>query len=317
MRGEEPAGESDDAADGVIVGRRPGYLADVPAEALDLARLDAFARQARERRDAGDGAAAANLYRLGLSLWRGPALADLLGQPGVPALGQVLDRRRTHLLGECFEVELALGRHRRLLPDLEAAAEEHPLDERLAEQLVVALYRSGRQAEALAAYRRTARRLVDELGIDPGAQLRALEGAVLRQDPALDLLPDGGDPGATVQREDRGLRGAVLVLPNGVELELRGRCWIIGRHPDCQVVLADPEASRRHAEVRAVPGGYLLVDLGSTNGTRVRGVDVREHPLADGDEVEVGGTTLLYRVAAEGPVAARVAVGRPALPSDV
>ena len=102
----------------------------------------------------------------------------------------------------------------------------------------------------------------------------------------------------TVQRDDRGQRGAVLVLPNGVELELQARCWIIGRHPDCQVVLADPEASRRHAEVRAVPGGYVLVDLGSTNGTKVAGSDVREHPLADGDEIVVGGTVLLFRAGA-------------------
>jgi pSer/pThr/pTyr-binding forkhead associated (FHA) protein len=104
-----------------------------------------------------------------------------------------------------------------------------------------------------------------------------------------------------------------LVLPNGVELELQARCWIIGRHPDCQVVLADPEASRRHAEVRPVPGGYVLVDLGSTNGTKVAGSDVREHPLADGDEIVVGGTVLLFR--AGSPTAAKPRVAP--LPSQV
>jgi DNA-binding SARP family transcriptional activator len=295
LRGDEAAVECDGD---VIVGRRPGYLAEVEPMALDLLQLDELTAQARNAREGGDGAAAAHLFRLGLSLWRGPTLADLVTQPQVATLAQTLDRRRAHLLSECFELELSLGRHRQLLPELEAAAAQHPLDERLAGQLVVALYRNGRQADALATYRRTADRLAEELGIDPGSELRALEEAVLRQDPVLDLAIIAADPGVTVQRDDRGQRGAVLVLPNGVELELQARCWIIGRHPDCQVVLADPEASRRHAEVRPVPGGYVLVDLGSTNGTKVAGADVREHPLADGDEIVVGGTVLLFRAGA-------------------
>ena len=297
----------------VIVGRRPGYLAVVEPMALDLLQLDELTVQARTAREEGDGAAAAHLFRLGLSLWRGPTLGDLVSQPQVANLAQTLDRRRAHLLSECFEVELALGRHRQLLAELEAAAAEHPLDERLAGQLVVALYRNGRQADALATFRRTADRLVEELGIDPGVELRALEEAVLRQDPVLDPTIAAADPGVTVQRDDRGQRGAVLVLPNGVELELQARCWIIGRHPDCQVVLADPEASRRHAEVRPVPGGYVVVDLGSTNGTKVAGSDVREHPLADGDEIVVGGTVLLFRAGAPSPAKA----GHAPLPSQV
>ncbi len=310
LRGDDEAGEGDGE---VIVGRRPGYLADVEPMALDLLQLDELTVQARNARDAGDGAAAAHLFRLGLSLWRGPTLADLVAQPQVANLAQTLDRRRAHLMRECFELELSLGRHRQLLPELEAASAQHPLDERLAGQLVVALYRNGRQADALATYRRTADRLAEELGIDPGAELRALEEAVLRQDPVLDLTVGAADPGVTVQRDDRGQRGAVLVLPNGVELELEARCWIIGRHPDCQVVLADPEASRRHAEVRAVPGGYVLVDLGSTNGTKVAGSDVREHPLADGDEILVGATVLVFRAGT--PSTAKP--GRAPLPSQV
>src|SRR3954447_17162275 len=294
-RALRPAPGTDEVESEVIVGRRPGYLADVEPMALDLLQLDGLTAQARSARDEGDGPAAAHLFRLGLSLWRGPTLADLVAQPQVANLAHGLDRRRTHLLTECFELELSLGRHRQLLPELEAAAAEHPLDERLAGQLVVALYRNGRQADALATYRRTAQRLVEELGIDPGAELRALEEAVLRQDPVLDPTIATADPGVTVQRDDRGQRGAVLVLPNGVELELQARCWIIGRHPDCQVVLADPAASRRHAEVRPVPGGYVLVDLGSTNGTKVSGSDVREHPLEDGDQIVVGATVLLFR----------------------
>jgi SARP family transcriptional regulator, regulator of embCAB operon len=291
LRGEGAA----DGDEGLLLGRRPGYLIEADPTTLDLLQLEQLTGQAQERRAAGDGAAAAALLRLALSLWRGPTLADLVGCPPVAALALPLDRRRTHLLSECFDLELALGRHRQLLPELEAAAGQEPLDERLAGQLIVALYRNGRQADALATYRRTAAQLVDSLGIDPGPPLRALEEAVLRQDPMLDVGNANADPGLTVQRDDRGQRGAVLVLPNGVELELQARTWVIGRHPDCQVVLADPEASRRHAEVRPVPDGYVLVDLGSTNGTRVGEEEVREHRLVDGDRISVGNTVLVYR----------------------
>jgi DNA-binding SARP family transcriptional activator len=291
LRGDE-IGEPDD---GVLKGRRPGYLVEADPTTLDLLQLEQLTEEARELRAAGDGAAAAHLFRLALSLWRGPTLADLAGQSQVAALVVPLERRRTHLLSESFDLELALGRHRQLLPELEAAAASQPLDERLTGQLMIALYRNGRQAEALETYRRTAKRLAEELGIDPGASLRALEEAVLRQDPTLDLGAADVDPGLTLQRDDRGQRGAVLVLPNGVELELQARTWVIGRHPECQVVLADPEASRRHAEVRPVPGGYVLVDLGSTNGTRVADEDVREHRLEDGDRIGVGTTVLLFR----------------------
>jgi SARP family transcriptional regulator, regulator of embCAB operon len=291
LRADDPT----DAEGGVLVGRRPGYFVDVGPTSLDLLQLDQLTAEARERREAGEGASAAHLFRLALSLWRGPTLADLVALPQVAALARPLDRRRLHLLSECFDLELALGRHRQLLPELEAAVTEQPLDERLAGQLVVALYRNGRQAEALSTYRRTADRLVEELGIDPGPELRALEEAVLRQSPMLDLACVNADPGLTVQRDDRGQRGAVLVLPNGVELELQARTWVIGRHPDCQVVLADPEASRRHAEVRPVPGGYVLVDLASTNGTHIEEEPVRERRLTDGDRICVGSTLLVFR----------------------
>jgi DNA-binding SARP family transcriptional activator len=287
--------DAGDPEEGVLKGRRPGYLVEADPTTLDLLQLEQLTAEARELRASGDGAAAAHLFRLALSLWRGPTLADLAGAPQVAALVLPLERRRTHLLSECFDLELALGRHRALLPELEAAAAVQPLDERLTGQLMIALYRNGRQAEALATYRRTAKRLRDELGIEPGATLRGLEQSVLRQDPTLDVGAAEVDPGLTLQRDDRGLRGAVLVLPNGVELELKARTWVIGRHPECQIVLADPEASRRHAEVRPVPGGYVLVDLGSTNGTRIGDEDVREQRLEDGDAIGVGTTVLVFR----------------------
>jgi SARP family transcriptional regulator, regulator of embCAB operon len=273
---------------------RPGYRLRVEPGELDLHQVDDVLVQARERRAAGDLAAASHLLRLGLSLWRGAALADLAELPGLAPLLVAVDRRHDVLRHECYDVELDLGRHLALVPELEAAVAESPLDERLAGQHMVALYRSGRQADALASYRRTADRLADELGIDPGQALRSLQDAILRQDLALD--PSPGDVAATMTHDDRGVRGATLTLPNGVVLELGSRTWVVGRHPDCDVVLSDPKVSRRHAELRPVAGGYDLVDLGSSNGTRVGDDDVARHRLADGDRIQVGSTELLLRV---------------------
>jgi DNA-binding SARP family transcriptional activator len=272
---------------------RPGYRLRVEPGELDLEQVDDVRVQARERRAAGDLAAASVLLRLGLSLWRGPALADVADLPSLAPLLVGVDARRDVLRHECYDVELELGRHLALVPELEAAVAEAPLDERLAGQHMLALYRSGRQADALAAYRRTDDLLRDQLGIEPGQALRALHDSILRQDVALDVA--AGPPldlAETMTRDDRGVRGATLALPNGVRLELGSRTWTVGRHPECDVVLADPKVSRRHAELRPVSGGYDLVDLGSSNGTRVGDEEVARRRLADGDVVHVGSTRL-------------------------
>lgn len=284
----DPGSDTDDRLTFV----RPGYRLRVAPGELDLHQVDDVLVQARSLRASGDLAAAAHLLRFGLSLWRGRALADLADLPSFAPLVVGLDRRREVLRHECYDVELDLGRHLTLVPELEAAVAESPLDERLAGQHMVALYRSGRQADALSAYRRTSELLAGELGIDPGQQLRSLHEAILRQDLALDPTLAEVDVAATMTHDDRGVRGATLTLPNGVALELGSRTWVVGRHPDCDVVLSDPKVSRRHAELRPVVGGYDLVDLGSSNGTRVADEEVTRHRLADGDEVGVGTTTL-------------------------
>ena len=285
----DPGSETDDRLAFV----RPGYRLRIAAGELDLQQVDEVLVQARGLRAAGDLAAAAHLLRFGLSLWRGRALADLADLPSLAPLLVGVDRRREVLQHECYDVELDLGRHLALVPELESAVIESPLDERLAGQHMIALYRSGRQADALAAYRRTASLLGDELGIDPGQPLRALHEAILRQDLALDLAAVSPvDVATTMTHDDRGVRGATLRLPNGVVLELGSRTWVLGRHPDCDVVLSDPLVSRRHAEVRPVPGGYDLVDLGSSNGTRVGDSDVTRHRLSDSEVISLGTTEL-------------------------
>lgn len=282
-----------DQGDGRIEYVRPGYRVHVSPGELDLEQLDDAQGRAREARARGDLAAAAHLLRYALSLSRGPVLADLVDNPSFAPLVVPVERRVAALRHECYDVELVLGRHHALGPELEAASALDPLDERLAGQLMLALYRSGRQADALAVYQRVSDRLRDELGLEPGAALRGLHEGVLRQELALEAHDPAADVAATMTHDDRGVRGATLVLPNGVPIDLGSRTVVVGRHPECDVVLADPRVSRRHAEIRPVAGGYEVVDLGSSNGTRVGGDEVSRRRLADGDRIQVGSSELV------------------------
>jgi DNA-binding SARP family transcriptional activator/tetratricopeptide (TPR) repeat protein len=163
---------------------QPGYVL-----ATDPARVDAnlFRRLVEEASGAAAAERSAGLRRA-LSLWRGPALAEFTYQPFAQREVTALEELRLVAIEERVEADLALG-HGRLVAELEALVAEHPFRERLRGQLMVALYRAGRQAEALAVYRDARRALAEELGIEPGPELRQLEGAILRQDAALDLEP--------------------------------------------------------------------------------------------------------------------------------
>ena len=273
---------------------RPGYRFRVDADELDLAQVDEVLAQARELRAAGDLAASSHLLRYGLSLWRGPALVDLADIPSFAPLLVPVNARRVSLRHECYDVELELGRHLALIGELEEAAAQDPLDERIAAQFMLALYRAGRQADALGTYRRTSALLRDDLGIEVGASLRTLHERILRQDLALDVR--SGDVATTMTHDDRGVRGATLTLPNGVTIELGSRTLVLGRHPDCEVVLSDPKVSRRHAELRPLRDGYELVDLRSSNGTRVGDAEISRHRLADGDRIRIGSSELLLHL---------------------
>ena len=163
----------------------PGYVL-----ATDPTRVDAnlFRRLVEEASGAVAAERSARLRRA-LSLWRGPALAEFTYQPFAQREITALEELRLVAIEERVEADLALGRHGQLVAELEALVAEHPFRERLRGQLMVALYRAGRQAEALAVYRAARQALAEELGIEPGPGLRQLEGAILRQDPSLDLEP--------------------------------------------------------------------------------------------------------------------------------
>jgi DNA-binding SARP family transcriptional activator len=169
--------------------RGPGYAVELEGHELDLRRFERLVSDAREASAAGAHTAAAAALRQALDLWRGPALADFAYEAFAQSPIGRLEELRLTALEDRIDADLAIARHGALVGELEALVSEHPLRERLRGQLMLALYRAGRQAEALEAYREARRILVDELGIEPTGALQALEKAILRQDPSLDLAP--------------------------------------------------------------------------------------------------------------------------------
>jgi predicted ATPase/DNA-binding SARP family transcriptional activator len=162
-----------------------GYRLEVEPGELDLDRFERLVARGRSELGAGDAEEAASTLQEALALWRGPALADVAYEPFAQAEIARLEELRLVALEERIEAELALARHQELVPELEALVSAHTGRERLCGQLMLALYRSGRQTDALAVFRRARRSMQDELGLEPGPQLRDLQQAILRHDAVL------------------------------------------------------------------------------------------------------------------------------------
>jgi DNA-binding SARP family transcriptional activator len=169
-----------------LIARSPGYLLRVGAGELDLERFEALSGDGRAALERGDAVRAARLLRKAEGLWRGRPLADLEFEPFARLEIQRLEELRLLTVEDRIEAELALGRHADLCAELAALTSEYPLRERLRGQLMLALYRSERRADALAVYRQTSEMLRDELGLDPSRTLRELERSILNQDASLD-----------------------------------------------------------------------------------------------------------------------------------
>ena len=172
-------------SDGAIVTQPPGYVLRIPAEAIDARRFELLAADGwRTLED--DPVAALATFDQALALWRGAALAEFAFADFAQREITRLEELRLETLEGRFEAMLRLGRHGAIVAELETRVTEHPLRERLRGQLMLALYRSGRQVEALEVYRKGRRLMADELGLEPGAELQRLEKAMLSQDPSLD-----------------------------------------------------------------------------------------------------------------------------------
>jgi predicted ATPase/DNA-binding SARP family transcriptional activator len=177
---------------GVLLTQPAGYQLNVAEDQLDAARFERLVAAAAADMAAGRADAAATTLREALDLWRGPALSDVADMAFAQADAGRLEEARLTALENRVEADLACGRHAGLVAELEALAAGHPLRERLTGQRILALYRCGRQAEALSAYAELRDRLTDELGIDPSPDLRRLHERILRQDPGLDWHPSQG-----------------------------------------------------------------------------------------------------------------------------
>jgi DNA-binding SARP family transcriptional activator len=210
--------------------RAPGYVIRLAPEQLDLKRFEHRADDAAMKLERGEVVAAAELYAEALDLWRGSPLADLANEPFAQLSIERLEETRLAALEQRIEAELTLGRHTRLVGELDQLVAEYPLRERFWGQLMLALYRSGRQAEALEAYRRARETLVEELGLEPAPALRRLERGILTQEPALEL-----DHAASVPELHPGR--AILVLPSSQD------------RLDPLLALAEPLANRGSREL--------------------------------------------------------------------
>jgi DNA-binding SARP family transcriptional activator len=173
-------------ADERLVTQPPGYRMRVEPDELDLARFEALLDRARAARDSDDPETAADALRKALSLFRGAPLEDLAHAPFAEAEIGRLDDLRLDALEQRLEADLALGRHAEVVGELESLTTRHPFREALWSQLMLALYRSGRQGEALEAFDRARRTLSEELGVYPGQALKDLHRQILEQDPSLE-----------------------------------------------------------------------------------------------------------------------------------
>jgi DNA-binding SARP family transcriptional activator/streptogramin lyase len=173
------------APDEVLLTRSGGYVLQVGPEQIDARRFETLVGEGRRANATGEPNEALRALTSALALWRGPALGELGYQDFARVEVERLEELRLVATEERIDVELMLGHHDRLVPELESLSAKQPLRERLREQQMLALYRAGRQAEALRVYGDTRRGLVEELGIEPGPTLRDLEQAILRQDPEL------------------------------------------------------------------------------------------------------------------------------------
>jgi DNA-binding SARP family transcriptional activator len=274
--------------------RNPGYLLEIPESNLDVTQFNGLMSAARAQIEADRLSEAVATLRSALSLWRGPALAGMYSELLRRGAAQLEDVKVSAIM-ERIRLDLALGRHEEVVGELFAMVKEHPLRERLYENLMLALYRSGRQAEALEVCRRARATLMDELGIELGQSVRRLESAILNRDPELDVRVAGSAPKATATPAEhqsvvpRRLPASIADF-TGRQAQLAEIKHVLGNEDQVPTygvrivsisgkggVGKSTLALRAAHELRdAYPDGHLYGDLESVGGEdRIRGVLAR------------------------------------------
>jgi YVTN family beta-propeller protein len=301
----------------VIATRRPGYVLEASPAQIDLARFEQLRDEARRALEHGDAGAGADKLREALALWRGEALADIGFEPSIQAEAARLEDLRLAALEDRIDADLAVGRSADVVDELERLVAANPLREHLWGQLMLALYRSGRQADALDAYRRARTTLVSELGLEPGPALRGLERQVLGQDPALDPEPQ---PVARVRRPaHRGgplllaTAGAVVVGLAALALVLAGNGSDSPPIPGNAVIAIDPGENAVVKAIRLGPtpdpiaagaGGVWVLSRGSSTISRLDPIArrlIRTFGMGKGpDNVAVAGEVWVLGGCSEG-----------------
>lgn len=214
----------------IVTTQAPGYVLRALPDEIDLRRFERLAEQARRALGRGDAAASASLSKQALALWRGRALEEFAFEEFAQAAINRLEELRLAVEELHVEADLALGKSAELVPQLSDLVTRHPLRERLRLFLMLALYRSGRQADALACFQDARRDLLDGLGIEPGAALRDLERAILRHDPAL-LGP------ATQPAVDSRPRSTIVVAADADGDDLVDLGGALVDRPSCELIL--------------------------------------------------------------------------------
>ena len=265
---------------GVLQTSAPGYRLNVDQRLLDLAEFERLREEART----APLPQAVELRRRALALWRGPALADVVIEGSDRHAVARLAELRLSTQTEQLDAELALGRHAKVIGELESLVAANPYQERLAAQLMLALYRSGRQADALEVYRGLRRRLDEELGLQPSQELRELEAAILRQDDGL-AAPAMSPPtrsDAAVVGDEAQEAGTEEAHGRRVSRRLLAAA-VAGVVVAVAVVTAAILARREPTPVVAPPNSIAMIDTGSNRVVGSVPVGVRPGPVVYGE----------------------------------
>jgi DNA-binding SARP family transcriptional activator len=287
----------------VLVSARPGYRLNVADAECDIGRFSIELAAGMQAAAGGRFEQASGHLSKALAEWRGPVLDDLRDFEFVEAFAAALAEDKMVAQTVRAEAEIACGRSRSIISELEALTAEQPYREPLWAHLITAYYLTERQYDALDVYRLLKTTLAEDLGIDPGPTLRALHERILRQEP-LEVKQVARATAkravATLERRTRASQqSAVAVLRDdaGSLYPLRGAATRIGRLPDNHIVLDDATVSRYHAMIVDTGNSFVITDLRSANGVHVAGNRIRgSAALTDGDRIRISDHEFTFEI---------------------